>query len=597
MTPAAEYQARLETRRREVAGRAQASARLSAARFVTGAAGVFVFWLVFVHHGAAPLWMLAPVAVFLVLAGIHERTLRALGRTRRGEHYYARALARLDGSWQQFGETGAEFLDPHHPYAASLDLFGPGSLFQLLSSARTRAGEQVLARWLLSPAPPAEVQARQQAVADLKPRLDLREELFLLGDDIRAGVHPEELARWGAAPPVLPGRAARIAAFILPGFTLAGIAVWAYSGSRILFLTAASAQALLAFSLRPLAAHVLDSLAAPARELQLIASLLRRIESEPFEAPLLANLSQRFAAQPWRHIQRLARLVEFAAQRNNAFFAPIAAILMWSVHFAWAIEAWRAAHGSSIARWLEALGEFEALSSLAAYAAGRPEDPFPAIQQGPLLFDGEDLAHPLLRRDRAVPNSIRLDAAHPLIIISGSNMSGKSTLLRTAGVNAVLAFAGAPVRAARLTLTPFAIGASIRVVDSLQEGSSRFFAEITQLRRLVDLARGPVPLLFLLDEILSGTNSHDRRIGAAAILGGLLRLGAAGLVTTHDLALTRIAESVQPPGINLHFEDHLAEGRIVFDYRIRPGVVAKSNALALMRSIGLDVDPDAAAPL
>ena len=595
MTPAAEYQVRLEARRQALAAHTQASARLSAARFATGLAGVFVFWFTFVHHGASPFWMLAPIAVFLVLARYHERTLRALDRARRGQHYYLRALARLDGSWQQFGETGARFLDPHHPYAASLDLFGPGSLFQLLSSARTLAGEQTLARWLLSPAAPAEIAARQQAVSDLRPRLDLREEMFLLGDDIRAGVHPDALARWGAAAPVLPGRAVRLAAFVLPALTLAGLALWALNGSRILFLISASAQALLAFRLRPLVHHVLESLDAPARELQLIAALLRRIESEPFDAPLLSGLSARFAAQPSRHIHRLARFVEFAAQAHNAFFAPIAATLLWSLHFAWAIEAWRDAHGASIARWLEALGEFEALSSLAVYAAGRPADPFPELREGPPLYDGENLAHPLLPPDRAVPNSLRLSSAEPLIIVSGSNMSGKSTLLRTIGVNAVLAFAGAPVRASRLTLTPFALGASIRVVDSLQEGSSRFFAEITQLRRLVDLARGPVPLLFLLDEILSGTNSHDRRIGAAAILRGLLRLGAAGLVTTHDLALTRIAEAVEPPGLNLHFEDHLEQGRIVFDYRIRPGVVAKSNALALMRSIGLDVD--VAAPL
>ncbi len=590
MTPAAEYQSRLEARRQAVAASTKASARLSAARFGTGIAGVFVFWLVFVHRGASPLWMLAPIVVFIVLARFHEHTLRALDRARRGEQYYRRALARLNGDWQQYGETGAGFLDPHHPYAASLDIFGPGSVFQLLSSARTRAGEQVLARWLLTPASPAEITARQQAVSDLKPRLDLREELFLLGDDIRAGIHPDALAQWGDAAAVLPGRAVRLASFVLPLLTIAGIVLWASQGSRILFLLAALAQALLFYYLRPMVNQVLESLDAPARELQLIAVLLRRIENEPFEAPLLSNLSQQFAAQPSRHIQRLARYVELASQRRNAFFAPVAAILLWSLHFAWAIEAWRAAHGSSIARWLDALGEFEALSSLAVYAAGRPEDVFPIIQEGPPLYDGENIAHPLLPRGRAVPNSIRISNEQPLIIISGSNMSGKSTMLRTVGVNAVLAFAGAPVRASRLTLTPFAIGASIRVVDSLQEGSSRFFAEITQLRRLVDLARGPVPLLFLLDEILSGTNSHDRRIGAAAILRGLLSLGAAGLVTTHDLALTRIAETVEPPGLNLHFEDHLEEGRIVFDYRIRPGVVAKSNALALMRSIGLDVD-------
>jgi hypothetical protein len=589
MSPAAVYQSRLEARSQAAARHHQSSARLSAARFATGLSGVVLFWFVFVHHGASPLWMLAPVIAFAILAHLHERTIRALHRARRGVRFYQHALARLDGSWPNFGEQGNRFADPHHPYSASLDLFGPASLFQLLCSARTLAGEQALARFLLSAPPPDVTLQRQAAVADLRPRLDLREDLLLLGDDIRAGVHADALAQWGAAPPMLPSPRLRAAAFLLPFCTLAGLALWSFDGSRIFFLIAASAQAIFAFRLRPRVNQVLEALAQPARELQLVAALLRRIEQVDFQSPLLAELRGALGNGPSSQIARLARIVEFASQRGNAFFAPIAATLLWGIHFAYAIEAWRARHGSSIASWIHSLGEFETLTSLAAYAADHPADPFPELVPGPPLFDAHDLSHPLLPASRAVANSLRFDAAQPLLIISGSNMSGKSTLLRTVGVNAVLAFAGAPVRASRLALSPFTIGASIRIVDSLQEGASRFFAEITQLRLLVDLARGPVPLLFLLDEILSGTNSHDRRIGAAAILRGLLQLRATGLVTTHDLALTRIAESVQPHGLNLHFEDHLEQGRITFDYLIRPGVVAKSNALELMRSIGLDV--------
>jgi DNA mismatch repair ATPase MutS len=176
-----------------------------------------------------------------------------------------------------------------------------------------------------------------------------------------------------------------------------------------------------------------------------------------------------------------------------------------------------------------------------------------------------------------------------VLIVSGSNMSGKSTLLRTVGINAVLAFAGAPVRARRLRISPFAIGATLRIQDSLQEGSSRFYAEITRLSVLMKMTTGPLPLLFLLDEILHGTNSHDRRIGAEAIVRNLIGRSAIGLVTTHDLALAQVAESLSPRAANVCFEDHFEEGKLVFDYRMRPGVVQKSNALALMRSVGLDV--------
>ena len=187
---------------------------------------------------------------------------------------------------------------------------------------------------------------------------------------------------------------------------------------------------------------------------------------------------------------------------------------------------------------------------------------------------------------QSVRNDVRLDSEVRLLLVSGSNMSGKSTLLRTVGTNVVLALAGAPVRATRLELSPLSVGATLRIQDSLQEGASRFYAEITRLRQVVDLTAGPLPVLFLLDEILAGTNSHDRRIGAEGVVRGLVERGAVGLVTTHDLAL---AEMTVTGEVNVHFEDHLEDGLLRFDYKMRPGVVKKSNALELMRAIGLKV--------
>jgi DNA mismatch repair ATPase MutS len=240
--------------------------------------------------------------------------------------------------------------------------------------------------------------------------------------------------------------------------------------------------------------------------------------------------------------------------------------------------------------WLRVVGELEALSSMATYAYEHPRDPFPTlVDQGP-LFEAEALAHPLIPADIAVPNDVRLGGGHShVIVVSGSNMSGKSTLLRSVGVNVVLALAGAPVRAAALRLSPLVLGATLKVEDSLEAGRSRFYAEILRIRTIVDAARGPVPLLFLLDEILHGTNSYDRRIGAEAIVRALAEGGAIGLVTTHDLALTELPSRLSVPAVNMHFEDRLEGGRMVFDYRMRPGVVEHSNALALMRAIGLDV--------
>src|SRR5262249_5095436 len=255
-----------------------------------------------------------------------------------------------------------------------------------------------------------------------------------------------------------------------------------------------------------------------------------------------------------------------------------------------AIEAWRRRCGPSIRAWIHVVGETEALCSLAAYAFENPDDPFAEVvasERG--FYEGEGLGHPLLPRDVCVRNDLALTGDLRVLVISGSNMSGKSTFLRTVGINAVLALAGAPVRARRLRLTPVSIGATLRIQDSLQGGVSRFKAEVLRVRQVVDLTRGPLPLLFLLDEIFAGTNSHDRRIGADAVVRGLVEAGAIGLVTTHDLSLTQIPQERGPRAANVHFADRLEEGLLHFDYRLRPGVVQHSNALALMRAVGLKV--------
>ena len=243
-------------------------------------------------------------------------------------------------------------------------------------------------------------------------------------------------------------------------------------------------------------------------------------------------------------------------------------------------------------RWAELTGEIEALLSLAAYSHEHPADPFPefaSAEEGLGFFDGEELGHPLIAAQKCVRNSVRLDAKTRVLLVSGSNMSGKSTLLRVVGINTVLAMAGAPIRGARLRLTPLRIGTRIRSTDSLQEGRSSFYTEILHIRKVFDGANDAVPLVFLFDELLEGTNSKDRRIGAEGLIQALLKRRAIGIVTTHDLALTEIAAAVGNVLRNKHFEDQVADGKMRFDYRLRDGVVEKSNALELMRLIGLEM--------
>jgi DNA mismatch repair ATPase MutS len=338
------------------------------------------------------------------------------------------------------------------------------------------------------------------------------------------------------------------------------------------------------------------------QELEVLAALMARIERDPVSTPLLTRLRDELHATgrpPALEIRHLARIVDVLSSGHNQIFGPIAALLLLQTQLAFAVESWRTRCGPAVPRWLAAVAEYEALSALATYHAEHPGDPFPEIIAGPPLYEGEQLAHPLLPQDVAVPNDVSLGGSSPhLLVVSGSNMSGKSTLLRTVGVNAVLAQAGAPVRAAHLKISPLAIGSTLRLNDSLQEGRSRFYAEITRIAAIVALAKQlskssdphvPGGVLFLCDEILSGTNSGDRLQGATGILRGLLSLGAIGLVTTHDLALTAVAEKLQPLARNVHFEDRFEHDVLLFDYRLRPGVVRAGNAIPLMRSVGLDV--------
>ena len=474
------------------------------------------------------------------------------------------------------GEPGDRFRDDEHLYANDLDLFGRGSLFELLSVARTRPGEETLARWLKDPAPAAEILVRQDAIRELAPSLDLREALSLAGDDVRAGVEGELLVAWAEGARALGPPWMRFVAVLLTIATTTALVYLFTAGDALPLEVAIFVQILAFWARRRSILHALHAADRPARDLDVLSHILEVLEHETFSSPRLRDLRRRLETDGCAAstaIRRLHRLMELHDWEHNAIFVPIAATLQWGTHLAWAIEAWRTRHGVYVRRWLDAVAEVEALASLAAYRYEHPGDPFPEIVDGPATFEGERLGHPLLPAARMVANDVRLAGETRLLVVSGSNMSGKSTLLRTVGINAVLAFAGAPVRAGQLRVTPLAIGATLRIQDSLQEGRSRFYAEITRIKRLSDAARGTPHLLFLLDELFHGTNSHDRLIGASGVLRRFVEQGAIGLVTTHDLAMTRVVDELAPRAVNVHFDDWFAEGELRFDYLVKPGPV------------------------
>ncbi len=541
----------------------------------------------------SPWWLVLPVGVFIVLSMVLERLEAEREAGARGVAYYERAIGRIEDRWIGTGSQGEAFRDPKHVYADDLDLFGRGSIFELLSTARTGAGERVLAEWLLSPGEREAVLARQEAVAELRPRIDLREEIALMGEDIRAAVDARVLASWGVARPVRFFKGARIAAPVLVLAAVTSLAGFlGHQVTGLPFLASILAEMLFCFLLRDGVEQVKESVTAPAHELRMLALLLKRLEREPFTSARLQHLIGELRVEGTtasRRIERLTRLLELLDSTENMFFRPIAALLLWNQQFAMAVEAWRVANGPRIGQWIAAVAEFEALCSLSAYAFERPDATFPHLETEGPVFEAEALRHPLISAAAAVANDVRLGRQTRLWIVSGSNMSGKSTLLRAVGLNAVLAWAGAPVACASLRISPLRIGASMTTHDSLADNRSRFYAEISRLRDVVELAHGGEPVLFLLDELLSGTNSHDRRIGAEAVVRGMVERGAIGMVTTHDLALAEMAASLGGRAANVHFEDHLEGGEIRFDYRLREGVVTRSNALELMRAVGLDV--------
>jgi len=597
MQPGEEYVQRMKARESRVAHLEAIHIRLGNVRLMLAAMTVVAGWAGLRGHYLSPWWIAAPVAAFAGVAVYHSRVLRAGELAGRAVEFYKRGLARIEDRWAGAGEKGERFDDPHHVYSADLDLFGDGSLFQLLSTARTRMGEDKLASWLLSPSPVEEIRERQGAISELRDQLDLREDLSILGQDVRVGVHPDELVKWAESPNQMKPQWIRWLAPLLAVLAISSVVGWAEWGRATPLVVVVVIEAMLTYRLKKALESVLHGTEQAFRDLDLLSGVLARVEAHSFRAARLQALQRELLSSgesSSKATARLRTLVDLIDSRHNVFVRIIDAPLMYSVQVAFAAERWRGAHGRALRRWVRVIGEMEGLLSLAGYSYEHPSDPFPEFAEGAAGLEGEELGHPLVPSGVCVRNDVSICGEARVLLVSGSNMSGKSTLLRAVGMNAVLAMAGAPVRASRLRLTPLQVGASIRVNDSLREGSSRFYAEITRLRQIVDLAgsglaKGSAPLLFLLDELLQGTNSKDRRIGAEGIVRALVSRGAIGLVSTHDLALTDIGGGADGALHNVHFEDELAGGKMTFDYKLRDGVVTKSNGLELMRSIGLEV--------
>ena len=615
--PLEEYRRRFRTHEEQASKVKSLHLWLGWLRLVAVVLFLGVAWFT-IFLGEGPRWcVLIPIGMFVALGVWQGKASRELSKVRRAAEIYRLGIARIEDRW--VGLEARELSGQHSAdvrvalaaslYAGDLDIVGRGGLFELLCRARTRMGEEALLTWLLEPAEVAEVLRRQAAVEELRGCVGLRERMGVAGERDVVGVEAEALREWAAAEDVLTERwmpwvaGGLGVAFVVLALTV----IWLWLGGTpgrlsgvtigevvAVLLVVLSAERLVRRPFEKRIEAVLVGTDAVVKNTQLLASLLEVMEAETFASERLLEIKRKLASQAVAGsvaIGKLAKLGHWQDSMDNMFMKLLNLPLMVSVQVAWAIQRWRRQHGGAVRLWIEAVAEMEALLSLATYAYEHPADVFPEFVGEGVRIEAEEMGHPLIAAAKCVRNSVQMGGATRVLLISGSNMSGKSTLMRTLGVNTVLAMCGAPVRAKRFRLTPVKIGASLLVNDSLHEGHSRFYAEIEKLGRICSLAdgAGKDSVLFLLDELLQGTNSKDRLIGAQGVIQALVEAGAIGVVTTHDLALAEM-EGL-PPGAmrNFHFQDQIIEGQMRFDFTLREGVAMKSNGVALMRLIGLKV--------
>ncbi len=549
-------------------------------------------------------------AAFLVLLVLHGRVIRDERRARDLVTLQDEGLARLARTWSALPlpRLPDGFVAP--PIARDLGLLGPASLFHLLGTAHTPPGKAALAGWLLAPAAPEEIARRQAAVADLAPEVDLRQRLELAARPMeKAPPDAEPFLRWAEGAPYLAARPWLIWASRAMAVTTAALGfAWLVPGSPISFgipLSCVAVNLVLTWIYGEPVQTAFNRLQAREREFRLYAGALALVAGGRFASERLRGIAGDLAPEgtpAHRAMEILDRRVGLSDARHVALLhLPLQLLLLWDFHTLDLLERWQRRFGCEARRWLGALGDFEALAALAALAHDNPSWAFPTVAAAPAgellaasALTARGLGHPLLADAVRVGNDVTVGPAGSFLLVTGSNMSGKSTLLRALGTNVVLAQAGAPVAAAALDLPPLDLATSVLVEDSLADGVSFFMAELLSVREVVRAAdraaRGGRTLLYLLDEILRGTNSAERQVAVRRVLQHLLAAGALGAVSTHDLELAAIPElaaACRTAHFRESFVDTAAGPRMTFDYRLRPGVATTANALKLLALVGL----------
>ncbi|MEX2317323.1 MAG: hypothetical protein WD669_09245 [Pirellulales bacterium] len=557
-------------------------------------------------------WLVAAAAfvvAFILVVRAHERSLREAEELRQRLRMHETQLARLDRRWDLVPPCDVDVPPNSAPVAVDLDLFGHASLFHLISQAHTPFGRETLRDWLLVPAPPADIVERQQAVSWLASQATLREEIDLRGRMLSVNDRGTlAFVAWAEERPLLAARPwllwlTRLSSALVVLMLISALGGLVNPDRAFLTIAAIVVLHLILFSVYGGRVHdVIGRVAYRSHDIRQYSPLLHSIASLPPDIPLFAKLHAHMGNTPRAPLDllaRLARLVRFANLRRDGLFGVpyyISQIfVLTDFHVLSLMERWKQRHGGTVRRWLEAIGRTEALSSLAMLAHDNPHWSTPRVDPSAgKTIVARGLGHPLIADENCVRNDVEIGPAGTFVLVTGSNMSGKSTLLRAVGLNVILAQAGAPVCAGQLKMPPVELATSMRTRDSLADGVSFFMAELRRLKQIVDLSRESLQnsqlLVYLLDEILQGTNSAERHIAVCRVIGHLVAHGSIGMVSTHDLELAK-SPTLSQACQTVHFRESIGgengSEHMSFDYILRDGLSPTTNALKLLEFVGL----------
>jgi len=579
----------------------QTSHRLSNMRlFISlgGMAGAIYLYVRGLHSFAA--------VIFFITAGLFIWLVRRHQKVNLEKKYSAimlninqLSLARLSEDWTSFPDLGKELLEEDHPYAVDLDIFGKRSLFQLINTTNTFIGRQKLKNLLLDfPRERSLILDRQKAIEELAVKLHWRQRYQSEGIILSGtGSNPDDLIKWALSPKDLflnPWSiffirlsplitiSLIILAFVLPGSVPYFLPLSFVLIHMVLLLASARKSA----GTFAVASKYKD-------HIKSFSNMLQLFEQEQFHSPYIKRLKESLKNQThlpaYQQIRILEKAVDMTYVRFHQLYVLFNIITLWDFQCQISLERWKKQCGKLLEGWLKTIGEVEALSSCALLAFDHPDWSWPEITPGLPRVQAKNMGHPLLPESR-VCNDVEISKPGEILLITGSNMSGKSTLLRTIGLNLVLAYIGCPVCAEKFSSSVMEIYTSMRINDNLDTGTSSFLAELLRIKRILEEAQKEKSLIFLLDEIFRGTNSRDRHTGAKHLIKKLSRSGVVGLVSTHDLELGDLAQENNLPIRNFHFEEYYQNGHIHFDYKLRPGISTTRNAIYLMRMAGIEVD-------